>query len=42
LFWLAVRFATERSDATARRLFFGSITYLPLLMAVMVIDHASR
>lgn len=42
LLWLAIRFASERSDATARRLFFGSITYLPLLMAVMVIDHASR
>ena len=42
LLYLAVRFATERSDASARRLFFGSITYLPLLMAAMVIDHASR
>jgi len=42
LLYLAVRFATERSDVSARRLFFGSITYLPLLMAAMVVDHASR
>ena len=36
LLWLAVRFATERTDAAARRLFFGSITYLPLLWVVMI------
>jgi protoheme IX farnesyltransferase len=36
--WLAVRFHAERNDATARALFFGSITYLPLLWIVMVVD----
>jgi protoheme IX farnesyltransferase len=33
---LAVRFARARNDRTARALFFGSITYLPLLWIVMV------
>jgi len=36
---LAVRFNRERNDATARALFFASITYLPLLWIVMVIDR---
>ena len=36
---LAVRFARHRSTANARGLFFGSIIYLPLLWAVMVIDR---
>jgi len=36
--WLAVRFRAGRNDATARALFFASITYLPLLWIVMVID----
>ena len=36
LLWLAVRFAALRSDAAARRLFFGSIIYLPLLWAAMI------
>jgi protoheme IX farnesyltransferase len=36
---LAVRFAVQRSDARARQLFFGSITYLPLIWAAMMIDH---
>jgi protoheme IX farnesyltransferase len=36
LFWLAVQFATARTDETARRLFFGSITYLPLLWVAMI------
>ena len=39
LLGLAVRFATTRSDASARLLFFGSITYLPLIWAAMMIDH---
>ena len=39
LLWLALRFASNRSDGAARALFYGSITYLPLLWAVMVIDH---
>jgi len=32
---LAVRFARVRSHANARVLFYGSITYLPLLWALM-------
>jgi protoheme IX farnesyltransferase len=39
LFSLAARFASVRSDASARALFFGSITYLPLLWAAMMLDH---
>jgi protoheme IX farnesyltransferase len=38
-FWLASRFAAARSDASARALFYGSITYLPLLWAAMMLDH---
>jgi protoheme IX farnesyltransferase len=34
---LAVRFAITRSDASARALFIGSITYLPLLWTVMIL-----
>ena len=37
--WLAARFAVSRTDAAARRLFFASITYLPLLWAAMILDH---
>jgi protoheme IX farnesyltransferase len=33
---LAVRFAATRSDGSARALFLGSITYLPLLWIVMI------
>jgi protoheme IX farnesyltransferase len=36
LFWLAVRFAASRNEATARALFYGSITYLPLLWIAMI------
>ena len=36
LFWLAVRFATTRNETTARALFYGSITYLPLLWIAMI------
>jgi protoheme IX farnesyltransferase len=35
---LAARFAATRSDASARALFFGSITYLPLLWIAMIFD----
>jgi len=35
---LSARFAARRSDAAARALFFGSITYLPLLWIVMIAD----
>jgi protoheme IX farnesyltransferase len=38
LLWLAARFATARTDRTARALFFGSIVYLPLLWAAMIGD----
>jgi protoheme IX farnesyltransferase len=37
-FWLAVRFAITRNDATAKALFYGSITYLPLLWLAMIGD----
>jgi len=36
LFYLAVRFASARNEQTARALFYGSITYLPLLWIVMI------
>jgi len=36
-FALALRFAMARSDASARALFVGSITYLPLLWTVMIL-----
>ncbi|MCU1384856.1 MAG: Protoheme farnesyltransferase [Acidobacteria bacterium] len=36
LFVLAVRFASARNEATARALFYGSITYLPLLWVAMI------
>jgi protoheme IX farnesyltransferase len=39
ILWLAVRFANVRNEATARALFLGSITYLPLLWIVMMGDH---
>ena len=34
---LAINFAVRRTDRSARSLFFGSITYLPLLWLLMVI-----
>jgi protoheme IX farnesyltransferase len=36
LFVLSVRFAMARNEGTARALFYGSITYLPLLWIVMI------
>jgi protoheme IX farnesyltransferase len=36
---LAARFAHARTATTARWLFFGSITYLPLIWLAMVLDH---
>jgi len=36
---LSVRFARTRSEASARALFFGSITYLPLLWIVMIANR---
>jgi protoheme IX farnesyltransferase len=37
---LAVKFGFTRSIADARRLFFGSITYLPLLWLLMILNRA--
>jgi protoheme IX farnesyltransferase len=39
LFVLSAQFARSRTDRSARALFFASITYLPLIWAVMVLDH---
>jgi protoheme IX farnesyltransferase len=36
LLWLAVAFAARPGDAAARRLFLGSIAYLPVIWAVMI------
>ena len=37
---LAVRFAATRSDEAARALFFGSITYLPIIWIVMIANRS--
>jgi protoheme IX farnesyltransferase len=37
--WLAVRFALSRSRTDAKRLFFGSIIYLPLLWILMIVNR---
>jgi protoheme IX farnesyltransferase len=37
--WLAFRFARDRSMANARALFLFSITYLPVLLAALVVDR---
>jgi protoheme IX farnesyltransferase len=37
---LSVRFAAARTDQSARRLFYATITYLPLLWIAMMIDKA--
>lgn len=39
LLGLSVRFASTRSETSARQLFFGSITYLPLIWAAMILNH---
>jgi len=39
LLGLSVQFARSRTDRSARTLFFASIIYLPLIWAVMVLDH---
>lgn len=36
---LSVQFSQQRSERAARRLFFGSIAYLPLILAAIVLDH---
>lgn len=39
MLWLSARFASTRSDAAARQLFFGSIVYLPLIWVAMIAFH---
>lgn len=39
--WLAFEFAATRTHVAARRLFFATIIYLPLLWGVLVADHAA-
>ena len=39
-FWLTIRLLREKSDAAARRVFFGSIIHLPLLMIALVVEAA--
>jgi protoheme IX farnesyltransferase len=36
---LSLEFAASRSTAAARRLFYGTILYLPLLWVVLLADH---
>jgi len=36
---LSFKFSQMRTIESARRLFFGSILYLPLLWAILVVDH---
>jgi len=40
--WTALAFLRDRSRGSARRLFFASILYLPVLMGVMVTDMDDR
>ena len=39
LLWLAVSFALSRTDDRARLLFLGSITYLPVLWGMLIVDQ---
>jgi heme o synthase len=39
LLWLAISFALYRLDDRARLLFLGSITYLPLLWGMLIVDR---
>jgi heme o synthase len=39
LLWLAISFALKRTDDRARLLFLGSITYLPLLWGMLILDR---
>ena len=39
---LSLDFSAKRTVDTARRLFFGSILYLPILWALLVFDHRAR
>jgi protoheme IX farnesyltransferase len=42
LMFLSVEFSAKRDRETARRLFFGSILYLPILWALLVFDHRAH
>jgi protoheme IX farnesyltransferase len=42
LLFMSIEFSAKRDLATARRLFFGSILYLPMLWALLVFDHRAR
>jgi protoheme IX farnesyltransferase len=39
LLWLSIRFARDRGVPAARRLFYGSILYLPALWIVMIANR---
>ena len=39
---MSLEFAVKRNADTARRLFFGSILYLPILWALLVFDHRAH
>jgi len=39
---MSLEFSAKRDLATARRLFFGSILYLPVLWALLVFDHRAN
>lgn len=39
---MSMEFSAKRDLASARRLFFGSILYLPLLWALLVFDHRAN
>lgn len=40
--WLSVEFAATRTMVSARRLFFATILYLPVLWIVLLADHFAR
>ena len=40
--WLSFEFAATRTHVAARRLFFATIIYLPLILGALVLDHAMR
>jgi protoheme IX farnesyltransferase len=39
---MSLEFSLKRDTATAKRLFFGSIIYLPILWALLVFDHRAH
>jgi len=39
---LSLEFSAKRNMDTARRLFYGSILYLPILWAILVFDHRAH